>query len=489
MLLDFRIIFDLGELCTRSCARCRVKVARPGRREKMDNNSLCFCLAGHRRRVEAAAAQQTFDLSSSTSMPGTFSSDGSSSRTNQEPHYNVWNGNSLDCTDEEVAAIRRKLFGIDLNTEEQSNMPTDETHEIECIIDEEIDAMTSKHYQVQWVDWKSPVDGSVMTWVHTNDLSKRSEQVTRAWEAEKKKKLGQNLQRYADMGVPIASIGQNCFTRFNTTLSETVIWSWADHSSPQPLRNADLRGEVASVKATALGYRGVQHEESPSLSSYSEEDEDPVQIAQGVKRRAKSPPFAPPAKRFQVILEESDSDSMGTSRPPSRRSKGRPRRNEASLRLRRRVETAWNRIARNSGAATISLVNDVDDEEIPSSIDPATFTYLERSSYILPEGETSHSGLYEGCECEDGCISPDECACQSTEFADVIMHHGRRSFAYDRNGLYIFPEQFDFAVFECNHACLHLPTSVPPLIHPLDVPLQPRDMSKPSGTKASGCPT
>lgn len=28
-------------------------------------------------------------------------------------------------------------------------MPTDETHEIECIIDEEIDAMTSKHYQVE----------------------------------------------------------------------------------------------------------------------------------------------------------------------------------------------------------------------------------------------------------------------------------------------------------------------------------------------------
>lgn len=313
-----------------------------------------------------------------------------------------------------------------------------------------------------------------MTWVHTNDLSKRSEQVTRAWEAEKKKKLGQNLQRYADMGVPIASIGQNCFTRFNTTLSETVIWSWADHSSPQPLRNVDLRGEVASVKATALGYRGVQHEESPSLSSYSEEEEDPVQIAQGVKRRAKSPPFAPPAKRFQVILEESDSDSMGTSRPPSRRSKGRPRRNEASLRLRRRVETAWNRIARNSGAATISLVNDVDDEEIPSSIDPATFTYLERSSYILPEGETSHSGLYEGCECEDGCISPDECACQSTEFADVIMHHGRRSFAYDRNGLYIFPEQFDFAVFECNHMCRCSHETCPNRVaqRPRDVPLE-----------------
>ena len=41
----------------------------------------------------------------------------------------------------------------------------------------------------------------------------------------------------------------------------------------------------------------------------------------------------------------------------------------------------WDLATEQDGAARVVLVNDIDDELIPPSVDLATFTYLERGPY------------------------------------------------------------------------------------------------------------
>jgi hypothetical protein len=51
------------------------------------------------------------------------------------------------------------------------------------------------------------------------------------------------------------------------------------------------------------------------------------------------------------------------------------------LTARSQLQDGWNRIAHSKGAASISISNDVDNEPIPSSIDPTVFIYDENDRY------------------------------------------------------------------------------------------------------------
>lgn len=110
------------------------------------------------------------------------------------------------------------------------------------------------------------------------------------------------------------------------------------------------------------------------------------------------------------------------------------------------LQDKWNHVIQKAGAAPVTIVNEVDDELIPPSVDVDTFVYIETGSYVwcvqffLPLGDSNHlisrdgdapthDGFFIGC---DGwCYDPADCDCQSTEFAEEIMIEGKRSFAYD----------------------------------------------------------
>jgi hypothetical protein len=52
------------------------------------------------------------------------------------------------------------------------------------------------------------------------------------------------------------------------------------------------------------------------------------------------------------------------------------------LTARSQLQGHWSRIARSKGSASIYISNDIDDEPIPSSIDPTVFIYDENDRYF-----------------------------------------------------------------------------------------------------------
>ncbi|KAJ7667552.1 SET domain-containing protein [Mycena polygramma] len=142
----------------------------------------------------------------------------------------------------------------------------------------------------------------------------------------------------------------------------------------------------------------------------------------------------------------------------------RARESVKSLRL--QTETIWSEIAANCngtepGAAGITFVNDIDDEEIPKSLHDGAFQYLEDKYFPSPTlpfpvdpdenaaapfvaDPTSFQFCGPECECEDL-----RHCCQDTEYVN--------GYAYT-DGLFNFKYTFNEVVVECNPYCLCPPT-------------------------------
>ncbi|KAJ7851467.1 SET domain-containing protein [Mycena leptocephala] len=151
--------------------------------------------------------------------------------------------------------------------------------------------------------------------------------------------------------------------------------------------------------------------------------------------------------------------------------KGKARENAKSLRL--QTETNWSTLAqRCDGAAGITFVNDVDDEEIPPSLHGGAFAYLETNiihlrpspsrlirasrSFPLLLGRSSDDSRavnresatplsnpegFPFCHCEERCDDLEEC-CQDNDVG----------YAYT-DGLFNFTYEPDEVIVECNPYC------------------------------------
>ena len=110
------------------------------------------------------------------------------------------------------------------------------------------------------------------------------------------------------------------------------------------------------------------------------------------------------------------------------------------------LQASWNAATRECGAARVTIVNDIDDEPIPSSIDASRFQYCE-SDYLgyvhgpcsrvclltlrLNSAE-SHIDALVGCECQGTCTNPLDCHCQgAADTAYIGREGGAAKFAYE----------------------------------------------------------
>ncbi|KAJ7227327.1 hypothetical protein GGX14DRAFT_419043 [Mycena pura] len=152
---------------------------------------------------------------------------------------------------------------------------------------------------------------------------------------------------------------------------------------------------------------------------------------------------------------------------PARKRKGKTRESIKSLRL--QIETSWSTIAHEAGgAAGITFVNDVDDEEVPPTLsgNDWEFVYLEDAYYLPQDLESIQSLDFDPdsdnpltavdrlvyCECTE-CLDVASCACQLAHSDDEI------GYAYTK-GLFNFEYPCSRVVVECNAYC-HCPASCP----------------------------
>ncbi|KAJ7080645.1 hypothetical protein B0H15DRAFT_856663 [Mycena belliarum] len=136
---------------------------------------------------------------------------------------------------------------------------------------------------------------------------------------------------------------------------------------------------------------------------------------------------------------------------PGSTRKGKARESAKSLRL--QTETSWSTQAESVGAAGITFVNEVDEEELPPTLRGAgwEFKYLEEEYDLPPEIEAMKAGSAEfftfcGCEGEGECQDAKGCGCQAaTPERDA-------GYAYT-DGLFNFTYQWVQVVVECNPYC------------------------------------
>ncbi|KAF5358997.1 hypothetical protein D9758_004812 [Tetrapyrgos nigripes] len=124
-----------------------------------------------------------------------------------------------------------------------------------------------------------------------------------------------------------------------------------------------------------------------------------------------------------------------TSRPPSKQ---------------KALGDKWTAIARKEGAASITFVNTVDHEELPSL--SRHFVYQESNYNYSDKAITVFdSALIVGCECIE-CVAAHQCSCQGeSEILDDTQTY--RVFAYDEEGLFRFNVPEGTEVIECNQSC------------------------------------
>lgn len=89
-------------------------------------------------------------------------------------------------------------------------------------------------------------------------------------------------------------------------------------------------------------------------------------------------------------------------------------------------ETLWTRLCKQAGAASISIVNEFNEELSPPV--PEGFRYVE-DDYVLAKGIPSpDAGFLVACDCTTGCRDVDVCECQDAAGED---YHGQKAYAYD----------------------------------------------------------
>ncbi|KAF8844600.1 SET domain-containing protein [Paxillus ammoniavirescens] len=118
--------------------------------------------------------------------------------------------------------------------------------------------------------------------------------------------------------------------------------------------------------------------------------------------------------------------------------------------LRARIQTTWNRTARDARAATVRISNDIADADI--SPDLRQLKYIERG-YVFYTGlqeifEVSPD-VFTKCDCST-CIDASQCHCQ--DLSELYNEDDTKVFAYFR-GLFTFNVPRGVEVIECNEHC------------------------------------
>ncbi|EEB88725.1 hypothetical protein MPER_13275 [Moniliophthora perniciosa FA553] len=226
-------------------------------------------------------------------------------------------------------------------------------------------------------------------------------------------------------------------------LSETPVPSTSTPNLKKRFRDSDVTMREASTSSSTTRKRG-----RPRIITSDSEDDNHSMTLRETPTRRERPSTTPP--QVSVKGKEKAVPQARVRRAPS----------EVYIRGPRQeiLQRQWNTIAKRAGAQGITIVNDIDDEEIP--ILASDFEYLE-NDYISGIGRdiSDPEGFFEFCTHRDrACTNAKKCGCQQAH--PVLDSRDSPTFPYseDNEGYFIYYDEVDnegpILVVECNQLIL-----------------------------------
>ncbi|KAG9053195.1 hypothetical protein FS842_008534 [Serendipita sp. 407] len=353
-----------------------------------------------------------------------------------------------------------------------SNDSSSTNSKIVRITREMMDASGKSTFEVEIRDPKhTGVDGSQKSSISyavmgLEDISRYpgNANILQDWKKEKRERTEKLHERFQEGGYPISLFLREDMARFETTKDELGMNDPDYMAQRRHVVKKDFEQELAEAMSKALQYADIQTgyrsavtsaTNSPDKRNKSTIDQQkPTADGPALTSPKPTPRPTQPKRRPREQLESNDEEQTRQEPPiekPAKRPKIEKGKGRVPVDVRSILQEKW--AAAVGLAAPINIVNEVDDELIPPSIDLATFEYLEQGPYRCPPDVASHAEFLVGCECINKCLDPDDCQCQNAVSADYIVNDGRRTFAYDDDGLYTLPDDSRITVFECNDRC------------------------------------
>ncbi|KAL5523914.1 hypothetical protein ACEPAG_8087 [Sanghuangporus baumii] len=315
------------------------------------------------------------------------------------------------------------------------------------IVGEEILQNRDKRYQVEWEGWQRP-DGTSTTW--TIGLLGASDLLD-TWDTARAKERREKAAKRPDIDLAeLNNYKPHQFRTFECAVAyeekrrkwrkKPDLWDeWLemDKDDQDEERTIVKEGSRASV----ISEHSRKRKRTESIASGSRAsssrlaDEDTTLVSSSASINSVKQGSISSTSRYRHLQSQ---------QPPTPRLQPQPSR-------RMRLQKHWNEVVRDIGAAKITLVNEVDDEECPTL--PPDFRYLE--NYCTYDVNVDDSKTEDNkafmicCECEDGCVDPTACSC--SELSQCIDEHGEAATAYDSEGLFLFHDMRE--VVECNENC------------------------------------
>ncbi|KAH7889373.1 hypothetical protein F5I97DRAFT_1802012 [Phlebopus sp. FC_14] len=316
------------------------------------------------------------------------------------------------------------------------------------IVGEQIRCDSTSRYEVRWDNW-SRKDGSNTTWQST--IVDRPEIVNR-WKRTQQRKRKDLAEVSTDMDVewPDNAVHKRLTEQRAQAYEEkkarwipvnlAVDWDEEITKAYERVEEPDAEDKTphlrirrnAGAASSVAPSRRNRTSSSPALSRDRGARPTPQFLT---PKRAR--PLNPPASSSQRAMDS-------VSIPPSAQFY-----RQILCRL-KRLQTSWDRAAKDVLAATIRISSDISDEDIPLNL--KSFKYIERG-YTFDDGlqnifEVSRD-VFTICDCST-CLHPEGCHCQDS--SEIYDDADNKVFAYS-NGLYAFDAGRGMQVIECNKYC------------------------------------
>ncbi|KXN89026.1 Histone-lysine N-methyltransferase, H3 lysine-9 specific [Leucoagaricus sp. SymC.cos] len=371
------------------------------------------------------------------------------------------------------------------------------------VVGEEVSGNGDVRFEIDWDNWTRP-NGTTQSW------HRMAPSVTREWQRiqnRRRKALAQDsidieLDKLA--GTDIHNFA-TCLRAqayeeklkarmsYKPTLEDDMHKLLLEKQDPEWESLATLSFSSSRIPDTpgqarrALRVSTIRQQRSPETSRKSTPNKPPSTAAStsssSTSTSTQQPPQAGPSRPRALLpmRQELEAQSLGsqtastssnrdgnpshkrkisevedTETEPSREdyeasiSSGKGKAPMHSIRPRIKLSTQWARIAQLAGAAPISFVNEVDNEEIPPLV--PDFQYIEKG-YKYHKGTQKPSSDFQiGCS---------------------LNKRGDKVFAYTKSGLFSFTANPSTEVIECNSVCKCGPNCNNRIAQrPRDVPLQ-----------------
>ncbi|TFY78880.1 hypothetical protein EWM64_g5134 [Hericium alpestre] len=302
------------------------------------------------------------------------------------------------------------LWNASDTPEEDFGSDEDREWPVDRIVGEELDVFGNIRYEasVRWKDWQRDSDGSNTTWMKEIN----NDHLVDTW-----------VQRMKNQRLALAE-------------ESTAV-------SLLPLSFAPLHDRHTAERAEAWREKQEKAAQPNRPDPYANWDEEIQRVRQRYGPRAE-PTNDVDARPVRTLPRRLGSQHSTAAPRRPRTVAANEQKTLSVTGLRARTQERWNRsIQRAGGGAAISIVNDVDAEEIPEL--PDDFVYRERG-YSLPfDFNLPDKELFVSCDCKGSCTSADRCGCQ--------MVSDLKEFAYDSSGMFTNLLPRGTAVIECNEQC------------------------------------